>query len=439
MRAKAARATLTALACLLVCLPALEARPNRTIPRPASRESIVRLNPRAGSHSIRIVPRDTRTTARSARDPFHQLEVAPTSTRNRSSMMLRPAREASDAARYNIALGHPGKQAQIREQAALAVADPAVVRRVHAWEQTQRDLAARAAILAADLSTGQEQAANAPVSRAVPPSPQTAPARAARFEDQPTTDPQFAADDPHALTNAGGVLQTASDIPSAESIEEEASTPVLLPSFRVESLYDSRGRLILPPPLYGSREILLHQNEMADRDGLGRVRDDADLLELRRQKKLVALPESEALRIDYRLPENRRFSRPWTAAFLAVLARDYYASFHAPLQVDSAVRTVQFQQQLIRTNGNAAPASGDTASPHLTGQAVDIAKSSLSLTEIAWMRAYLQPLIDQGKIDVEEEFQQACFHISVYRNYLVALPPHLAVAAGRQTDTEPLP
>jgi hypothetical protein len=206
----------------------------------------------------------------------------------------------------------------------------------------------------------------------------------------------------------------------APSIEEQAATPLLLPRFRAALQYDSQGRLILPPPLYGSREILLHQNQMADRDGLDRVRNDADLLKLRRQNKLVALPQSDALHVDQRLPENRRFSRPWTAAFLAELARDYYASFHSPLQVDSAVRTIRFQQRLIRINGNAAPAAGDTASPHLTGQAVDIAKGSLSLTQIAWMRTYLQPLIDQGKIDVEEEFQQACFHISVYKNYLAA-------------------
>ena len=34
------------------------------------------------------------------------------------------------------------------------------------------------------------------------------------------------------------------------------------------------------------------------------------------------------------------------------------------------------------------------------------------------MRAMLLPLMSSGKIDVEEEFQQACFHISVYRSYL---------------------
>ena len=188
---------------------------------------------------------------------------------------------------------------------------------------------------------------------------------------------------------------------------------------------------MVPPPLFGSHENLLHQNQMADLDGLNRVRDEADLLDLRRQHKLIALPENEALRVDERLPEDRRFSRPWTAAFLSVLASDHYAAFHQPLKVDSAVRTVKFQQRLTHSNGNAAPSTGDTASPHLTGQAVDIAKRGLTVTEIAWMRAYLQPLIDQGKIDVEEEFQQACFHISVYRSYDPVTSSRITLAAAR--------
>jgi hypothetical protein len=239
------------------------------------------------------------------------------------------------------------------------------------------------------------------------------------------------------LVNDGGALRTLPAGQRLKSVEEEAITPVLLPPLRVASLYDSNGRLVLPPPLYGSREVLLHQNEMADQDGLTRVRDDADLLDLRREKKLVPLPESSALTVDYRLPENRRFSLPWTASFLSVLARDYYSSFHSPLQVDSAVRTVAVQQRLVRTNGNAAPTTGDTASPHLTGQAIDIAKGGLTRTQIAWLRTYLQPLIDQGKIDVEEEFQQACFHISVYKSFLPATASHVAIAAARQVPADP--
>jgi len=225
---------------------------------------------------------------------------------------------------------------------------------------------------------------------------------------------------------------------SLPSIEEQAATPLLLPPLRVASLYNDRGRLMVPAPLYGSHEILLHQNEMADRDGLSRVRDDADLLDLRRQKQLVPLPDDQTVHVDERLPEDRRYSRPWTAAFLAVLARDFYSSFHSPLQVDSAVRTVDFQRRLERSNGNAAPAAGDTASPHLTGQAVDIAKRGLSLAQIAWLRSYLQPFIGLGQIDVEEEFQQACFHISVYKNYLPAAPARISIAA-RGTQPAPQP
>jgi hypothetical protein len=138
---------------------------------------------------------------------------------------------------------------------------------------------------------------------------------------------------------------------------------------------------------------------------------------------LVPLPASNTIVVDERLPLNRRYTRPWTAKFLADLGRAYYGRFHEPLQINSAVRTVEFQERLIEVNANAAPAEGETASPHLTGQAVDLAKHGLSITEIAWMRAYLLPLVQQGKVDVEEEFQQACFHISVYKNYMPEAAP----------------
>jgi len=209
------------------------------------------------------------------------------------------------------------------------------------------------------------------------------------------------------------VVRPTPEKPQLKSVSEDAVAPAILPV-----LYNKRGRLIVPPPLKGTHEILLHQNEVADREGLERIQNDADLLDMRNKRMLVPLPSSYALQIDDRLPADRRYTRPWTAVFLRSMARAHYAHFHSPLQVNSAVRTVEFQQHLIRINGNAAPAEGDTASPHLTGQAVDIAKHGLSRTEVAWMRGYLMPLIQEGKIDVEEEFQQSCFHISVYKKYL---------------------
>ena len=218
-------------------------------------------------------------------------------------------------------------------------------------------------------------------------------------------------------TSVVSIIRPIPQRPQLPSIADAVEDPIVLPR-----LTSDRSRLLMPAPLRGSHEILVHQNQMADDDGLGRVQDDNDLDAMRRKGMLVLIPESTSLRVDDRLPANRRLCRPWTAQFLANLSHAHYTRFGTSLQLNSAVRTVAFQQRLLRTNGNAAPAIGDTASPHLTGQAVDLAKHGLSLTEIAWMRGYLLPLIDAGKIDVEEEFQQSCFHISVYRKYL---PPEI--------------
>ena len=134
----------------------------------------------------------------------------------------------------------------------------------------------------------------------------------------------------------------------------------------------------------------------------------------------MPLPASSALTVNAEPAWNHRYCRPWTARFLADLARAHEAAFHRPLEVSSAVRTVEYQKRLMETNGNAAPAEGDIVSPHLTGATVDIAKNGLSRSEIAWMRRRLAALQAAGKIDVEEEFQQACFHITVYKSYAPA-------------------
>jgi hypothetical protein len=177
------------------------------------------------------------------------------------------------------------------------------------------------------------------------------------------------------------------------------------------------AKLVLLPPLKGSRESLIRQNQRSEADGLERIEDDDQLNELRSQHALVAVPVGMSLRVNTDLPVNRRYCRVWTSHFLADLSRVHYARFHRPLQVNSAVRTVEYQRRLIEVNGNAAPAEGDIASPHLTGATIDIAKKGLSMSEVAWMRAYLLPLQTAGKIDVEEEFYQSCFHITVYKSY----------------------
>ena len=74
--------------------------------------------------------------------------------------------------------------------------------------------------------------------------------------------------------------------------------------------------------------------------------------------------------------------------------------------------------------------------PGIVDHAIDLAKRGMPLPEIAWMRGYLLPLIESGKIDVEEEFQQSCFHISVYRRYV---PPADRYNVATREGMTPLP
>jgi hypothetical protein len=190
------------------------------------------------------------------------------------------------------------------------------------------------------------------------------------------------------------------------------------------------------PPMRGTLASLERQDQRTEADGLKRIQNDAELNQLRLDHKLVSLPVSAGLRVNPDMPPNRRYCRPWTARFLSDLARAHSARFHDSLQVNSAVRTVAFQRHLLEINGNAAPASGDIASPHLTGATIDIGKRDLSFSEIAWMRAWLMPLQAAGKIDVEEEFYQACFHITVYKSYMPdAAPQHPPVHRRRANAT----
>ncbi len=184
----------------------------------------------------------------------------------------------------------------------------------------------------------------------------------------------------------------------------------------------------MPSPLRGSRESLERQNDKTEADGLERIEDEDDLADRIARKMLVPVPVSAALAVNRNLPESHRYCRSWTARFLSDLARAHGVEFRRPLEVSSAVRTVDYQKQLIGINGNAAPAEGEVASPHLTGASIDLAKLGMSRQEIAWLRNWLLPLQQAGKIDVEEEFQQSCFHITVYKAYA---QPALVQADGR--------
>jgi Family of unknown function (DUF5715) len=220
-----------------------------------------------------------------------------------------------------------------------------------------------------------------------------------------------------ARANASGAVGAA----LAQEDEKDSSSPPPTEAASVRTETEEATLAIphslMPSPLRGSLESLERQNAKLDAEGLERIEDENDLAMRIADGLLVPVPASAALTVNSDLLPNHRYCRPWTARFLADLAREHEAVFHKPIQVSSAVRTVEYQRRLMHINGNAAPAEGDVVSPHLTGATVDIAKSGLSRQEMAWMRQRLLALESAGKIDVEEEFRQACFHITVYRNY----------------------
>ena len=179
-----------------------------------------------------------------------------------------------------------------------------------------------------------------------------------------------------------------------------------------------------PLLLKGSHDSLVRQNEEIDRLQLGRIADDTELQQLVDKGDLVSLPAESYVRVDPRLDEDRRYCRPWTREFLKDIGQAYYKEFKQPLQVNSAVRTVEQQEKLMRHNGNAAPAEGPTASSHLAGLTVDIAKHGMTRKQRKWMQDYLVRMRDLGLVEAVEERKQACFHVMVSDRY----------AAWRETE-----
>jgi hypothetical protein len=171
------------------------------------------------------------------------------------------------------------------------------------------------------------------------------------------------------------------------------------------------------PVLRGSHDSMLRQNEEIDRLKLTRINDDQELEELELRGDLVSLHDSRSMQIASNLDMNRRFCRPWTRAFLEDVSQAFYAQFHQPIQVTSAVRTVDQQARLQRSNHNAAPIDGDTASSHLAGLTVDIGKGPMSGRQRAWFSQYVLKLQQLGLVEAAEERRQACYHIMVSNHY----------------------
>lgn len=144
--------------------------------------------------------------------------------------------------------------------------------------------------------------------------------------------------------------------------------------------------------------------------GLERIGDERRLASLVETGVLVALPINDAVQIAPSLPSNRRYVLPMVTPFLVKLASEYYAEFHKPLTVDSAVRPVTTQKWLRRHNANAAPVQGETASSHEAGCTIDLSRK-MTKAQTQWMEMRLTYYSGINWVICEEE--KHCFHIMV--------------------------
>ncbi len=191
-------------------------------------------------------------------------------------------------------------------------------------------------------------------------------------------------------------------------------------STKTSRLKRGRARMknVLWNPLFRpTHESMLLQNEQMQAMELPPIKTNSELEELKANGALVAFAPSDHLHIAKGLPLDRAYARPWTVDFVEDVARDYYEEFGVPLQLNSAVRTVQVQRKLRRHNRNAAPESGDIISSHLAGTTVDLQRGGLTKAQHQWLENYFANLKALGLIEPEEERRHFCFHIMVYQEY----------------------
>ena len=170
----------------------------------------------------------------------------------------------------------------------------------------------------------------------------------------------------------------------------------------------SHKRAVSSPVLFSTAGSLSAQNAEADRLHLPRIQTKNELHEIVQNGELAQVC-TPALRV--KPTGDHAYLRPWAAVLAESLAEDFYEQAHVQLTLTSGIRTVKEQKALGRHNHNAAPPSGPLASVHTTGIAFDIGRSGLTQAQQRWLEWRLWYLQSIGKVIVEEEYREPCFHV----------------------------
>lgn len=123
--------------------------------------------------------------------------------------------------------------------------------------------------------------------------------------------------------------------------------------------------------------------------------------------KIGQLVPITGVKINDKLPKDRRYLRPEVLSFLERLNRDVGSN----LTVDSAIRPADVQRRLGRFNPNAAPFDGYRASSHERGSTFDIARKGLRRCDYRVITVRLLYYRAIGIALVIEE--KSCYHVFV--------------------------
>jgi hypothetical protein len=167
----------------------------------------------------------------------------------------------------------------------------------------------------------------------------------------------------------------------------------------------SVSRAAKTPKLFpATHDSVAEENRRADALGMRRYET---MYEVDDAVKIGQLVPITGVKINDKLPKDRRYLRPEALSFLERLNRDVGSN----LTVDSAIRPADVQRRLGRFNPNAAPFDGYRASSHERGSTFDISRRSLSVRNYRFLVARLLYYRAIGRILVIEE--RGCLHVFV--------------------------
>ena len=167
----------------------------------------------------------------------------------------------------------------------------------------------------------------------------------------------------------------------------------------------SVSRAAKTPKLFpATHDSVAEENRRADALGYRRYLDMKDVNIGVAGGELVPIT---GVKINDKLPKDRRYLRPEALSFLERLNRDVGSN----LTVDSAIRPADVQRRLGRFNPNAAPFDGYRASSHERGSTFDVARHGLSHRQERFLQVRLLYYRAIGRILVIQE--RGCYHVFV--------------------------